>query len=117
VAGSLVVTAAVGARGRIVAETSLSYLGFGIVPPTPSWGNILASAQSRTWDYPALAIYPGLAILVVGVAATLLGDALRDTPDPRTAVSRDTPAPRAPGTPRRARGKDDDAHRADRLAA
>jgi peptide/nickel transport system permease protein len=107
VAGPLLVTAAVGARGRIVAETSLSYLGFGIVPPTPSWGNMLASAQSRIWDYPALAIYPGLAILVVSVAATLLGDALRDALDPSTMTS----------SLRGEARKDDHAHRADRLAA
>ena len=89
-----------------MAETSLSYLGFGIVPPTPSWGNMLASAQSRIWDYPALALYPGLAILVVSVAATLLGDALRDALDPTTFTH----------AARRAARKDDDAHRADRLA-
>jgi peptide/nickel transport system permease protein len=87
VVGPLLVTAAVGARARIVAETSLSYLGFGIVPPTPSWGNMLAAAQSRIWDYPALAIYPGLGILAVSVAATLLGDALRDALDPASAGS------------------------------
>lgn len=82
VAGPLLVAVAVGVRGRIVAEASLSFLGFGITPPTPSWGNMLAAAQSRIWDYPALALYPGLAILVVSVAATLLGDALRDANDP-----------------------------------
>ncbi|MGE3912547.1 MAG: ABC transporter permease, partial [Chloroflexota bacterium] len=82
VASPLLVTAAVGVRGRIVSETTLSYLGFGIAPPTPSWGNMLAAAQSRIWDYPALAVYPGIAILVVSVAATLLGDALRDALDP-----------------------------------
>lgn len=91
VAGPLLVAAAVGVRGRVVAETSLSYLGFGIVPPTPSWGNMLASAQSRIWDYPMLAVYPGLLILVVSVAATLLGDALRDALDPRSSVSRTQP--------------------------
>jgi peptide/nickel transport system permease protein len=82
VAGPLLVAVAVGVRGRIVAEASLSFLGFGIVPPTPSWGNMLAAAQSRVWDYPALALYPGVAILAVSVAATLLGDALRDANDP-----------------------------------
>jgi peptide/nickel transport system permease protein len=87
VAGPILVAAAVGVRGRVVAETSLSYLGFGIVPPTPSWGNMLAAAQSRIWDYPVLAVYPGVAILVVSVAATLLGDALRDTVDPTTSTS------------------------------
>jgi peptide/nickel transport system permease protein len=104
VAGPLLVAAAVGARGRVVAETSLSYLGFGIVPPTPSWGNMLAAAQSRIWDYPALAVYPGVAILIVSVAATLLGDALRDALDPTTQPARQ---------PR----KEHHAHRADRLAA
>jgi peptide/nickel transport system permease protein len=84
--GPVLVAAAVGARGRIVAETSLSYLGFGIVPPTPSWGNMLAAAQSRIWDYPALAVYPGLAILMVSVAIALLGDALRDALDPRARI-------------------------------
>jgi peptide/nickel transport system permease protein len=86
IAGPVLVAAAVGARGRIVAETSLSYLGFGIVPPTASWGNMLAAAQSRIWDYPALAVYPGFAILVVSVAAALLGDALRDALDPRVRI-------------------------------
>jgi ABC-type dipeptide/oligopeptide/nickel transport system permease subunit len=106
VAGTLLVAAAVGVRGRVVAETSLSYLGFGIVPPTPSWGNMLAAAQSRIWDAPLIAVYPGVAILIVSVAATLLGDALRDALDP---------------TARRGRAarsrEDDDAHRTDRLAA
>jgi len=86
VGGSVVVAAAVGARGRIIAETSLSYLGFGIVPPTPSWGNMLAAAQSRIWDMPALAIYPGVAILLVSVSVALLGDALRDALDPRVRI-------------------------------
>ena len=105
-AGPLLVAAAVGVRARVVAETSLSYLGFGIVPPTPSWGNMLASAQSRIWDYPALAVYPGIAILVVSVAATLLGDALRDALDPTTVISRS-----------RDSEKGAHAHRTDRLAA
>ena len=106
VAGPLLVAAAVGVRTRVVAETSLSYLGFGIVPPTPSWGNMLAAAQSRIWDAPALAIYPGVAILVVSIAATLLGDALRDALDPTVAISRSRDSER-----------DVHAHRADRLAA
>ena len=106
IAGPLLVAAAVGVRARVVAETSLSYLGFGIVPPTPSWGNMLAAAQSRIWDYPALAVYPGVAILLVSVAATLLGDALRDVFDPTTSVSR-SPGPE----------KGVHAYRTDRLAA
>jgi peptide/nickel transport system permease protein len=105
IAGPLLIAAAVGARGRIVAETSLSYLGFGIVPPTPSWGNMLAAAQSRVWDYPALAVYPGVAIMVVSVAVALLGDALRDALDPTSRAHTSTAR------------KDQDAHRVDRLAA
>ncbi len=92
IAGSVLVAAAVGARGRIVAETSLSYLGFGIVPPTPSWGNMLAAAQSRIWDYPVLAVYPGVLILVVSVAVALLGDALRDALDPRVRIGSARPS-------------------------
>lgn len=91
VAGPLVVVAAVGVRGRIMAETSLSYLGFGIVPPIPSWGNMLAGAQSHIWDYPLLAIYPGVAILIVSIAASLLGDSLRDALDPTTSANWGTP--------------------------
>jgi peptide/nickel transport system permease protein len=80
----LVVTATAGFRTRIVAEASLSYLGFGIAPPVPSWGNMLAAAQSQLWERPSLAVYPGLAILLVTIGANLLGDALRDALDPRT---------------------------------
>ena len=79
----LVVTATAGFRARIVAEASLSYLGFGIAPPVPSWGNMLAAAQSQLWERPSLAVYPGLLILLVTIGANLLGDALRDALDPR----------------------------------
>ena len=82
VAAPVLVAALVGFRGRIVAETSLSYLGFGIAPPLPSWGNMLAAAQSHVWDRPLLAVYPGLAILLVTIGANLLGDAVRDALDP-----------------------------------
>lgn len=78
----LVVTATAGFRARIVAEASLSYLGFGVAPPIPSWGNMLAAAQSQMWERPILALYPGVAILLVTIGANLLGDALRDALDP-----------------------------------
>jgi ABC-type dipeptide/oligopeptide/nickel transport system permease subunit len=80
----LVVAATAGFRARIVAEASLSYLGFGIVPPVPSWGNMLAAAQSQMWERPILAVYPGVALLLVTIGANLLGDALRDVLDPTT---------------------------------
>ena len=78
----LVVAATAGFRARIVAEASLSYLGFGIAPPVPSWGNMLAAAQSQMWERPSLAVYPGVLILLVTIGANLLGDALRDALDP-----------------------------------
>jgi hypothetical protein len=83
---------------------------------------MLSAAQSRIWDYPALALYPGLMILVVSVAAALLGDALRDAWDPttdalastgRAARTNDNGTPPRPPRPPR---EDNHAHRADRLA-
>lgn len=68
----------------IIVEASLSFLGLGTSPPTPSWGNML-SGQGRTYmeQAPWLAIFPGLAITVTVLSFNLLGDALRDTWDPR----------------------------------
>ena len=54
----------------IVAEASLSFLGLGIQPPLPSWGNMLTNAQELIWQAPALAIYPGLLIFVTVIALT-----------------------------------------------
>ncbi len=68
----------------IITESGLSYLGFGIQPPTPSWGNILASAQSHAYRAPWLAIFPGLMIFVTVMAINYLGDGLRDALDPYT---------------------------------
>jgi peptide/nickel transport system permease protein len=68
----------------IIVEASLSFLGLGTSPPTPSWGNMLAG-QGRTYmeQAPWLAIFPGLAITLTVLSFNLLGDALRDTWDPR----------------------------------
>lgn len=68
----------------IIVEASLSFLGLGIAPPTPSWGNML-SGQGRTYmeQAPWLAVFPGLAITLTVLSFNLLGDALRDTLDPR----------------------------------
>jgi peptide/nickel transport system permease protein len=67
----------------ILAEAGLDFLGLGIHPPTASWGNMLANAQSYFFTAPMLVVYPGLAIFVVVLATTLFGNAVRDAVDPR----------------------------------
>src|SRR5438093_1521935 len=80
---SLVVSATLGVAFAILTESALSYLGLGVQPPIPSWGNMLQRAQQYVFTAPALAIYPGLAITVVVLAFNFLGDGLRDALDPR----------------------------------
>lgn len=72
----------------IITEASLSYLGLGAQPPTPSWGNMLQEAQGQLQRAPWLAIFPGVAISLVVFGANMLGDALRDVLDPRLRGSR-----------------------------
>ena len=67
----------------ILLESTLSFLGLGIQPPLPSWGNMLTGAQEVIWEAPALAIYPGLLIFVTVIAFNFLGDGLQDAFDPR----------------------------------
>lgn len=67
----------------ILAEAGLSYVGLGAQPPTPSWGRMLAEAQTMTAFAPWLAIFPGLAIVLTVLGLNLMGDGLRDLADPR----------------------------------
>lgn len=67
----------------ILLESVLSFLGLGIQPPVPSWGNLLTNAQELIWEAPALAIYPGVLIFVTVIAFNFLGDGLQDALDPR----------------------------------
>ncbi len=67
----------------ILAEAGLSYVGLGVQPPTPSWGRMLADAQTLIYAHPRLAILPGLAIVAMVLGLNLLGDGLRDHFDPR----------------------------------
>jgi peptide/nickel transport system permease protein len=83
VASPIIVAATLGLAGAIIAESGLSYLGFGVQPPTPTWGNLLRNAQSQMTIAPWTAIYPGLAIFVVVLAVNFLGEGLRDALDPR----------------------------------
>ncbi|MCZ7574181.1 MAG: ABC transporter permease [Ardenticatenaceae bacterium] len=68
----------------ILTESALSFLGLGVQPPTPSWGNMLASSQTYLWTAPQLAIYPGLLILLTVLSFNALGDGVLDLMDPRT---------------------------------
>ncbi len=72
------------AMGNIILlESVLSFLGLGIQPPTPSWGNLLTNAQELIWEAPSLACYPGLLIFVTVIACNFVGDGLQDALDPR----------------------------------
>ncbi len=71
--------------GRVILlESVLSFLGFGVVPPTPSWGNMLNNAQELVTTAPGLAVYPGLLILVTVIAVNFIGDGLQHAFDPRS---------------------------------
>ena len=79
----LVVQATIRFAVAILAEAALSYLGLGTQPPQPSWGRMLAEAQTLMFDAPLLAVWPGLAIALAVLGLNLLGDGLRDVLDPR----------------------------------
>lgn len=68
----------------ILLESVLSFLGLGIQPPVPSWGNMLSNAQELIWSAPALAFYPGILIFIIVMSFNFLGDGLQDALDPRS---------------------------------
>lgn len=80
---SILVTATLGIAGAILIESGLSFLGLGVQPPEPSWGNMLMEGKSAIEIAPWLSIYPGLAILITVLGYNLLGESLRDMLDPR----------------------------------
>ena len=80
--GPLIVSATLEMAYAIITESGLSYLGFGVQPPTPSWGNILESAQVHVYRAPWLAVFPGLMIFITVMAINFIGDGLRDAFDP-----------------------------------
>lgn len=82
---SLIVAATLGVAYAVLTESALSYLGLGVQPPTPTWGNMLTGAQHYVWKRPILALYPGAAIMLTVLSYNALGDALSDTLDPRHA--------------------------------
>ena len=80
---SVLVTATLGVAGAILTESALSFLGIGVQPPTPSWGNILTAGKDNIDIAWWLSFYPGLAILITVLGYNLLGEGVRDALDPR----------------------------------
>jgi peptide/nickel transport system permease protein len=80
--GPIVVSATLAVGNAIIVESSLSFLGLGVQPPIPTWGNMLFDSQSTMATKPWIAIFPGLAILVVVLAVNFIGDGLQDALDP-----------------------------------
>jgi peptide/nickel transport system permease protein len=81
---AVTVQATLGMGGAILAEASLSFLGLGVQPPTPSWGTMLSYGKAHLLEAPHLTIFPGLAIAVLVLGFNFLGDGLRDALDPAT---------------------------------
>jgi peptide/nickel transport system permease protein len=79
----IIVDATLGLGTVIIIESALSFLGFGVQPPTATWGNMLNEYQHDMWTQPAKVFYPGLAIFLVSLAFNYVGDGLRDALDPR----------------------------------
>jgi peptide/nickel transport system permease protein len=80
---SIIVSTTLGVANAILTESALSYLGVGVQPPTPSWGNMLNNAQNYLFRRPELAIYPGVLIFLTVLAYNFFGDGLHDAYDPR----------------------------------
>ncbi len=83
----LIVQAAVGMAGAVLAEATLSFLGLGIPAPAASWGSMLNDARSHLFDAPHLVLFPALAVMLAVLSFNFLGDALRDYLDPGTRLS------------------------------
>ena len=79
----LVVSASLGLADYVISEAALSFLGFGIQDPTPTWGNMLSFTESYMFEHPWLPLIPGLPIFVCALAFNYVGDGLRDALDPR----------------------------------
>jgi peptide/nickel transport system permease protein len=93
VMATIMILATIGLGGVILAESSLSFLGFGVPPPYPSWGAMLSgSGRSYMYRAPWMAVWPGLAISLAVFGFNMLGDALRDVLDPRLRGSAGSPA-------------------------
>lgn len=80
----VIVQAAIGMAGAVLAEATMSFLGLGVPPPTASWGSMLNDGRSHLFDAPHLVIFPALAVMLAVLSFNFIGDALRDFLDPRS---------------------------------
>ena len=83
-----IVQASLCLSNAVLIEASLSFLGLGTQPPTPSWGNMLSEGRSLLERAPWTSIFPGLAIVVAVLSCNILGDGLRDVLDPQSRTER-----------------------------
>jgi peptide/nickel transport system permease protein len=83
----LIVQAAVGMAGAVLAEATLSFLGLGVPAPAASWGSMLNDARSHLFDSPHMVFFPAMAVMLAVLSFNFIGDALRDYLDPRTRMS------------------------------
>jgi peptide/nickel transport system permease protein len=83
----VIVQAAIGMAGAILAEATLSFLGLGVPPPATSWGAMLNDARSHLFESPHMVFFPAAAVMLCVLSFNFIGDALRDYLDPRTRLS------------------------------
>jgi peptide/nickel transport system permease protein len=82
----IIVQAAIGMAGAILAEATMSFLGLGVPPPTASWGTMLNDGRAHLFDAPHLVIFPAVAVMLAVLSFNFIGDALRDFLDPRSRI-------------------------------
>jgi peptide/nickel transport system permease protein len=82
----VIVQAAIGMAGAVLAEATMSFLGLGVPPPTASWGSMLNDGRSHLFDSPHLVIFPAVAVMLAVLSFNFIGDALRDYLDPRSRI-------------------------------
>ena len=82
----VIVQAAIGMAGAILAEATMSFLGLGVAPPTASWGTMLNDGRAHLFDAPHLVLFPAAAVMLAVLAFNFIGDALRDYLDPRSRI-------------------------------
>ena len=82
----VIVQAAIGMAGAVLAEATMSFLGLGVPPPTASWGSMLNDARSHLFDSPHMVAFPAVAVMLAVLSFNFIGDALRDYLDPRSRI-------------------------------
>jgi peptide/nickel transport system permease protein len=82
----VIVQAAIGMAGAVLAEATMSFLGLGVPPPTASWGTMLNDARSHLFDAPHLVLFPAAAVMIAVLSFNFIGDGLRDYMDPRARI-------------------------------